>query len=219
MSLVIEDDDDNNYKYDHHSALETEMLFAGFIKQNYDNYYPIVLVRLCCSFFEQIFYWTLKGKELNQFLNAKTDTNTRIDSKIIRWTPIKFQFHLFPNKLYFNENGYVGFCWRIHQIPKWIKKIHIHYKMYCIDSFIVGQDRVLLSNDNDTCSVGHGWDVNLMEFPQQYPSLKSLTFACFLDCKYNEDANDDEFTKKNRDVVPPNDKYRLLIDKLHYTIK
>ena len=220
MSLVIEDESSENYKYDHHSALETEMLFTGYIKENYKGYIPVVLIRLCCQFFEQILFWTLKGKQLELFLNAKKEDKLRIDSKIITWSPIEFQFHLFPNKSWLAQDGFVGFCWRIHSIPKWIKKVHIEYKMYCIDSLCVGKDRIILNNnDMDINKIGHGWDLNIMKFPEKYP-LKSMTFACFIQCKYNENAKDDCDTIKNNNYVPlPDDGYRKIMDRINYKIK
>ena len=219
MSLIFEDEDSDDYRYDHHSALETQMLFTGYIRENYVGYVPIVLIRICCQYFEHIFYWTLRGEQLQTFLNAKSGANVRMDSKILPWTPVTFQLHLFPNKSYLIEDGYVGFCWRIIQCPEWIKKLHIVYKMYCIDSFAIAKDRIILDNDNQISSVGHGWDLNVMKLPENYP-LKSITFACFIQCKFNEDAKDDWNTlKQNQNVLFPNDGYRKLLDKMNYKIQ
>ncbi len=101
--------------------------------------------------------------------------------------------------------------------------------MYCINSgsrSIVAKDRILLTNENNNkqiSSVGHGWDVNIMKLPHTSPPpkypLQSLTFACFLNCKYNEDAKDDIDTIKFFKTEPPSDGYRKLMDKLNYTIK
>ena len=155
---------------------------------------------------------TIKG-----ILNATKEQKLRMDSKIFRLNGISFQLHLFPNKSWLNNDGYVGFCWRIQKIPKWINKIHIVYKLYCMNSLSVAKDRIILKNDNDINKIGHGWDLNVMKLPHNYPL--SITFACYIECKFNANAKDDYHTNKNNGFVKLcDDGYRKLIDKMNYKI-
>ena len=58
---------------------QQELLVDGYMRNNYIANIPIVLIKLCFLFYNDVFYWYFNGNKLKNFLSIQHDKLLKSD--------------------------------------------------------------------------------------------------------------------------------------------
>ena len=81
-----------------------DLLVSGFIRNNSIYLIPFVILKLCLLFFDEVFYWTINGKQMKKCIEMKVGDS--IKSKQFFCNNIKCWYILYPNGMDFEDKGF-----------------------------------------------------------------------------------------------------------------
>eukprot|EP01084_Bolivina_argentea_P085178 153944_1 len=108
------------------TLLEQTLLTDGYCRQQYVNNIPLALVRAVLLFYNEIFYWKIKGEQLKQFLSTKQNIN----SKHFTVNGIQIQYELFHAQRRSDNHFGIAMCVINIQNNDNIKYVVIHNQFY-----------------------------------------------------------------------------------------
>ncbi len=159
-----------------------ELVTFGYIRENFHYSIPIAINKLCLNYFDEIFYITIAGNKLQQFINMSP--NKFIEKNLKYNNEIAFSCRVHPN-----VNGstmfYIGALFNKSKI----KSVQHSFEMECkhTNSHFIGY--------NQDLEHGYfGWMDGFMKFSEYKndKTLKKLTFTVYVNVhciKYKNNIN------------------------------
>eukprot|EP01084_Bolivina_argentea_P187529 323000_1 len=163
------------------TQFQKEELIFGFIHESTNHNIPVALIKLCLSYFETVFYWIIRGKQLKKYLNTKF--KNAIISKPYFYNNIACNLEIYPNGLFPDMSGDVSLFIRPH-LPSNIQYIETTLKFIFNDT-IKTTTYKLFDHENNTDWGWTDWCLLLSEC-NKYNQLSFAVDMNILYIKYKD---------------------------------
>ena len=181
-----------------HKSKQQQLLTFGYVRKNYALFIPFVIIKLIKLFYDEYFYWHIKGDEMVKFKQAQNG-DILYPKSTIKFNDIVFQCTLCPNGWKSNNDGRVQFYAETKSIPKHVANITFVTELACetIPRLSHG-----IINRKKTGS-GIGWNIYLLIL-NELQDLDEIRFYCLIKLKYIKFKNhDDEKKYKDQYYIKP----------------
>eukprot|EP01084_Bolivina_argentea_P265244 449515_1 len=156
---------------------QTELSVFGYIKQqsSISKSIPIVIIKLIIKFYDIFFYWNIKGKEIEAFINAKEGKDF-FCKKIINIKDIEFGFKVYPNGRSWKDKGMLAPYLRLKYLPSNIEHVGVYYSFKCEETQCI-HNRFKIFSKKMSSGI-------YMTNISKCKNLKQINFICYVDIKY-----------------------------------
>eukprot|EP01084_Bolivina_argentea_P252921 424701_1 len=108
----------------------SKLLTFGYVNENYADTVPLQLLRLMQLFYDEWYYWVLKGKKLKEFISSKNG-EIKLYPKLLNIEGVEFEIIACPNGVDNKARGFVQIGFGIKHLPLNIDYIECYQQIEC----------------------------------------------------------------------------------------
>eukprot|EP01084_Bolivina_argentea_P068458 124617_1 len=208
------------------SQQRQKLLVFGYVRESSNVNIPMVLTKLCESFYNKYVYWHFEGKPLDKLLSMNDASDKLYNKKPITINNITFDCVIDVNTIHFPANPgprqsrwiktFMTFGFEAIKYPQSISNITLYYKYHCPQMNIFKEKISLLYPTSDPLETVSEWRV--------YPGLpikktikkkkESKTFICDIDIMEIQYNDNSKIYRKSNIFLKANTNYEFKIDEL-----